>query len=545
MIARLEKLFFFLLALFPFAMGAVYAFVNIMGGWVRFSGKRGFGFYFMPSLEVPHYVFGMVLCAAIFSFAAWMSRRKIAEVPRIGNVAICAAIVFALAVSTRLSFLLAFGGGMANTLDPGEAWVRAGGSLTDGFDVRITNWGHYAPWWTCYSLLMKFFILVFGDHFELFMAMQTLFGGLTAVAILLLAIEVLGSLQLAVFASVLYSLMPSNIVYFTAIGNPEHVAIAFHVMAVWLVVRWLMRKMSVWSSLLHCVLAGFVVAIGDSFKPFFVNLFVATSIAAFVMIVRSGYAGRLVCTRKVVYGIFLMIVVNALTHAGTMTMINRVYGVKTSVFDTIPHTLSTGLHRLGEGQVFLSPTGMTYCQLRDSGVSRNEATRIVLGKVLDDWKVHWKEVPLFFLKKTIWTWHDDCCAFYYYEYNRIRGAKVLKGKTIERIRKYGSATALVMYFCLMVAASAFSFKIAFVKTVVSHGYFVCGLIVLGFMMLLLFTEGAMRYKCVVMPYIIIFASGTFSCLLRRLLDGLRWSARQDDGCSRKCNRLFSLEGGVP
>ena len=40
MIARLEKLFFFLLALCPFAMGAVYALVNMTGGWSLFFAQR-------------------------------------------------------------------------------------------------------------------------------------------------------------------------------------------------------------------------------------------------------------------------------------------------------------------------------------------------------------------------------------------------------------------------------------------------------------------------------------------------------------------------
>ena len=250
MIARLEKLFFLLLALCPFAMGAVYAFVNMTGGWARFSERRGFDFYYMPTLGPANYLVALFLCALIFSLAVWMSRFKFVDVPNVRDVIVCAVIVFVLAVMTRLSFLVIFGDGMANTLDPGEAWVRAGGTLTNGVDVRITNWGHYVPWWTCYSLLMKSFISLLGDRFELFMAVQTLFGGLTAVAMLLLAVEVFGSLQIAMFASVLYSLMPSNIVYFTAIGNPEHVAIAFHVLAVWLVARWLMRKLPTWSSLL-------------------------------------------------------------------------------------------------------------------------------------------------------------------------------------------------------------------------------------------------------------------------------------------------------
>lgn len=50
MISRLEKLFFALWALFPFGMGAVYALINMIGGWSHFVKDRNYSFYLLNAL---------------------------------------------------------------------------------------------------------------------------------------------------------------------------------------------------------------------------------------------------------------------------------------------------------------------------------------------------------------------------------------------------------------------------------------------------------------------------------------------------------------
>lgn len=189
-----------------------------------------------------------------------------------------------------------------------------------------------------------------------------------------------------------------------------------------------------------------------------------------------------------------------------------VFGIKAVMADAAPHSISMGLEMGGEGQVFRSMTGVKYFKMRSAGVSRTNAAATVGREVLEGWYGHWDEIPSFFLKKSIWAWQDDCCAFYYFRYNRLRGGGVAKEK-IDLLCEYGSHISLVMYFVVMLLAFGFAFSAALGRKSYGFGHLFCALVLVGFFMLLAISESAMRYKVVIMPYVFIYAACTLKIFL--------------------------------
>ena len=510
MIARLEKLFFLLLALCPFAMGAVYAFVNMMGGWSLFSERRTYAFY-----AILHYGFaflpGVVGAVVICSLAWFVSRRVDAEYSSRRVFVRDLLWLFLLSFGLRAGFFLIFGRGMGNTFDPLWSWERACGlPLSDNRHVLF-------PAWMNFALIMKGFVSVFGNRFDLFQFLETAWGGVGSVAVFLLAREIMGSRRIALFAGLLHALSPNGIVYLTAGATPEHAAAPLFCLAAWIFLRSQVRDMR-WGTLAgHAFLSGLLLGVGDAIKPFFPVFLPAALIFSGCMVFRCRSGHWRTLAGRAALAIAALVVARGLV-CSTMTFASeRAFGCKLSRADSEPHFLCIGLDRWGEGMTSLARHAQQYRLARLSGVPRKEAAKAAFKTLRDDWRGHLDELPLLLVKKTIWAWQEDGQGFGYYRWNLSRGASPsAAGKRhVARIGRYGGSVALVYYFLLMSFACLFAIRSACgASSAERYRRMLPGLLIFGFFCLLLLSESQGRYKCLVMPFVTVYAACAFAPKVR-------------------------------
>ena len=302
---------------------------------------------------------------------------------------------------------------------------------------------------------------------------------------------------------------PSGIVYYTAVANPEHVAVAFHVLGAWLAVRLINEQgeMGRVSFFINIIALGLVISMGDAFKPFFPIFIIAFLIAGlFGMASSKGVCCRRIGLRLLTAAVFCVVLRCVVMSLFALSS-RLAFGIRPSITEAVPHHISVGLERGAEGQVFMSRLGVEYFKLLDAGVGQEVAAQEVKGKVLDDWSGHWRECLPFVAKKTIWAWQDDCCAFYYYWYNRVRGGIApAHANTVRRLVEYGSSISLVWYLLAMAAAFLSAIGMAVGVNSTRKGSFFIGLLIFGFFCMMLVSESTMRYKYIVVPYIIVFVS---------------------------------------
>lgn len=501
-IARLEKIFFFLLALYPFAMGAVYALVNMAGGWARFSERRTYAFYgilehgfaFLP---------GAAIAGGLFLVTWAVSRRISREYSSKRQLLLDIAWMFAVSFGIRALFFLMFGTGMGNSWDPLWAWERACGlPLSDNRHILF-------PAWMNFALLMRAFFTVFGNHFSLFQLLETSWGGIGSVAVLLLARELTGSRRLAVAAGLLHAFSPNAIVYLTAFATPEHAAAPLFSLAAWLFLMCLVRNLR-WGSCMKCaLLSGLLLGAGDAIKPF-APVFLASAAMATLVAMFAAEPGRRRAAALKLGGAFVALVLaRAVVCWGVTSASEHAFGCRLSRSDSVPHFICIGLDRSGEGMIHLGAHSHAYLNKRLAGMPHDTAADEVFKALKDDWRGNWGEIPSFLMKKTIWAWQDDTQAFHFYSWNQVHGYAVPPWvlKCMPWICRYGASGALVYYFLLMVFASFFAARIAmFTPADKRRRYLLPGLMVMGYFCLMLISESQGRYKCLVMPFVTIFAA---------------------------------------
>lgn len=513
---------FAILAIFPFAVAILFASMILFGTWEWLLPGHGHAYYFLPFLEEPQIAFGVLTVACTFSLCVAIPFRMCGHgVGSRRRIVIFAALVFLLAVMLRLSFFLLLGQGMANTWDPSWAWLRACGR-----PLPPESWGDFFPWWVNYSVLMRSFVSVFGDRFDLFMALQCVWGGLGPVLVLLWARDVFRSDRIGLIAGLLYACYLEGIVYLTACANPEHVAIPFHLAAGWLATRNMVRTDSFRRQMGSWLLVAALVSVGDAFKPVWPIFALVVLTVLTVRFIWNGDIGRRDVLRIGLVALVLLASVRVCEELFARRVQAWTFAFSCSQSDAMPHNLGIGLDRQGEGQCWDAKAALRYWKMRKAGVSRDEASRIVWRDIWEDWRRNLRDIPSFMFKKTIWAWHDDCIAFHYLNYNRVRGRRLDShtGKVMAIMMKYGPSVAQVHYLVLMVFGLVFCLRqLMRCERFDRPCILFLGLMIGAFSCLLLLNEASARYKCLIMPYVHMFAASVSAALADRINRRIRVS----------------------
>jgi|GEM_PF-66605 len=504
MISRFERLFFALLALFPFGMGAVYALINMTGGWIRFSSHRGYASYGVLPGGFDFWI-GLLIAGVIFAIAWIFSCRMRPEYRLRREVLRDVSWIFLTALILRLGFCLIFAHGVGNSWDPLWCWERACGfQPSDNRHVLF-------PAWMNFALYMKGFVLLFGNHYGLFQLMQTVWGGVGAVAVFLLSYELTQSRKISVFAGSLYVFSPSAIVYLSAGAFPEHQSVPLFCLAAWLSLKCIIREMPFKRHLAYSIAAGVCLGAGDAIKPFF-PVFLPAAVIFIFFVVFSTREGRCRVVFNAGMALAALIVVRCIVCSFITSTSEHVFGRELDRADSVPHFLSIGLDRHGEGMIHLCRYGRSYLNSRMAGETREAAAEKSYAEIKNDWRGHWLEMPGFLFKKTVWAWQEDVPSFFYWKWNLHHGYSVPEyiRKMEPLICRYGASSALVYYFILMVLSCVFAVRNALLKSeVLRLPSLLPGLLIMGFFALMLVSESQGRYKCLVMPYITVFAACAF------------------------------------
>ena len=489
-------------------MGVVYVIVNVTGGWVFLNEVRTYEFY-----GIMHYGFslfsGVGGTIAICALAWFVSWRCVGESSSRRVLLLDLVWIFLLSFGLRACFFLVFGREVGNTMDPLWAWNRACG-------MPVSNGSHlFSPAWMNYALYMKGFVFLFGSRFGLFQLIGTIWGGIGGVAVVLMAREISRSRRVALFAGILYALSPNGIVYMSAGATSEHVAAPLFCLAAWLFARTLVRYEMTTGRLLACsAVSGFVLGAGDAIKPFFPIFLPAVLILSGCLIVAVDAGYRLKRTFRIGVAVALLLIVRCLVFEAVTSASERTFGCDLDRSDSFFHFLCVGLDRCGEGMIARSQHAWTYVGKRFAGMSRRESFSATIGPIVEEWKGHWGHIPDFLCKKTIWAWQDDVQGFVYYRLNMLHGNAPYSAaaRCMPWLCRHGASVALVFYGALMALACLFAVKSALTASVAErHRRMFPGLLIFGFFCLLLLSESQGRYKCIVMPEMIVFAA----CALKR------------------------------
>ena len=146
-----------------------------------------------------------------------------------------------------------------------------------------------------------------------------------------------------------------------------------------------------------------------------------------------------------------------------------------------------------------------------------EASREGRRRVLDDWRGHYKEVPGFFMRKFIWGWQDfnRPCRYFQRDVARFlrkhpgvrKGwAGKVRGMVYRTFAGAMPVANALVYFCMMAFGTCAAIRQVGDKRGKTALEMFAALMVVGFFFMLALIEAQSRYKCLVLPFVFIFAA---------------------------------------
>lgn len=517
MVGRLTRIFCLTLAVLPFGMGAVYALVNLSGGWEFLFPRHAYAFYFLTEFPHPVVLSGLVL--ALFSALALFCARRCPETGGRRRIVAFALAVFAVALALRVLVVLFSWNDMCPSTDFGMAWMRACGKTVPN------DYHRFCPAWVNFSLLLRGVVMCCGENLNCALLVGAVFGAMTAAVICLMAYEAFESDGWALLAGLLFAVNPSHVLYVTTL-TPEHEAVMFYALSIGLICR-IFRTTDTGRQLGLAMLAGGTLGMGEVFKPFSAVILVALSAFAAVHVFTSPQRCR---KWKSAAGVVAVVALVSVTSAMPVAFLSaRIMNVNLVAGEKLPHMLFVGLNRQGEGQIHMGPMGRIYLHACMAGVPPEIARRTVLRRVLDDWKGHGREIIPFFIKKTIWAWQDDNASNYYFLQNReaplSSRAPWVKKAFYRCVAAYGQTVEGAWYMVLM--AFACLGAVCGVRGRPNRTMLFLGLVIFGYFCMILLSEAQTRYKCLIIPCITVYAAAGLAWLygLVERIRGRRASAR--------------------
>ena len=510
---------FLLMAVVPFGLAAVLSALVFFGGAGQFVG-HDLAYYGLPHIG-KHLPFG-IICFALFTgvmVAIYVLARK-----NDWSVYRWALILSVVSLFARLAMVCLFWGDSLLFSDNGFAWLRAIGEPSPE-DYHWT-----IPSWMNYSLFLRPFALLFGKGYGVDLAAGAVFDGAATFLIALVANRMTERKVVAVLAAAFHALNPALVAYSLS-GTPEHFAIAFFLAATCLFCR-MTEADTARGMFAAAVPCGLVLGLGTSIKsifPLMGAVMLGTVLLGGGMFQdrkhRRGRVYLLLCALAVVF------IVQTAVVRGMTTMTEFVFDVKLSDKQSISHMLVVGLNRQGEGQLHIGGLSRTVDNCLRAGMSMEEASREGRRRVIDDWRGHCGEIPGFFMRKFIWGWQDfnRPCT-----YLKRDAKRFLEKQPDARSGFVGSARGWVyraftgalsvanalIYFCMMVFGTCAAFRCAMDKGGKSTVAMFAALMIVGFFFMLAVIEGQSRYKCLILPFVFIFAARFVSEVVDRMGDYL-------------------------
>ena len=470
------------------------------GGAGQFVG-HDLSFYGLPQVG-EHLASGCVsfaLLCLVFVGLAMAARRMHGSAP------LWLALVLAIvAVVARLALVGLFWQDAAPPVDNGFAWLRAIG------EPSPEDYHRTIPIWMNYSLFLRPLAIFFGRSYGVDLVAGVLFDGVSAFLVFLVAERMSGRMDVPVLAVALYALNPAFVAY-SLCGTPEHVAITAFLGSAYLFCR-MVEADSVRGTFLFAVLCGLAMGVGNAVKPLFPLLGTAMVLAVLLWAPRKG-------TRALVAlgGLAVVFAVQFCVVRTTTAATEKTFDCKLSGKQSVSHMLVVGLNRQGEGQLHIGELSRTVQNGLKAGLPMEEAARIGRERVLEDWRGHYGSIPGFLLRKSIWGWQDFNTPLYYFRRHNAPpggGEEEKLAGLAGRLRSlaWWSLTGplpvanMFLYFCVMLLGTGAMASCAFDRKEKSVlDVFGC-MLIMGFFFMIMLIEAQSRYKCLVLPFVFVFAA---------------------------------------
>lgn len=502
---KLIRLFNIVVAIFPFAVAFLLSVFFLAGvhSW-KWIGGRGNAFYGL--ITPAHLPFGTLVVVILLAFCALLIWAGKVVLHRIKNSAarntIIAAGIFLLSAALRMALVYLFQEDFVPFDDFKHSWDLAHGS----YEVL----DHYRtfPAYVNFSIYMRAVIRIFGDAFHNLLYLNAIYSAATAVFVFCIAKEITKNTRTGAFAALLYTCMPSNILYNT-IATPEFLTIFFNTLAVWLLCKSLDSTGK--NRILLAIAAGFALGIGSAFKSFGIIIIVAYVMTIIVkqIIVTSKQAIRVRCKQflPILLAIICVLSCHKVVQAGITKYSENFYQIPLNESTSVPHFFLVGLNTEGEGQIHLGTLSRLYYQKYETnGYNLEEAKEYAITLLKEDWKNHPQDILPLFGKKLVWAWQDDLLPLTYF-LNKIglTPDSALEKFVYNFSENCLSAIMQVFYIVLMALGFIGSWSMIKNKSVNFCVEF-CLLILFGYFCLMFLSEAQSRYKCLIMPYVCIIAA---------------------------------------
>lgn len=503
-----ERATFLLAAFFPFGLATVLAVLVFFGGAGQFFG-HDLGFYGLPSFT-DHLATGLAGFAVLVGTIAGIVAIGMKGDRVRGRPYVPLPILLAIAaIAVRVTVIACFGCRTPAAVDNGFAWFRAIGRPS------VADYHTTIPCWMNYSLFLRALAALFGNDYRVDLVAGAIFDGASTFLVFLLAFRVTGRNAASALAASLFALNPALVVYALA-GTPEHLAIAIFLAAT-LLYRGLTEAERTGKMLLSALACGLVLGVGNAVKPIFALVGTAMALSVFIGVGDRARLVRLSCALAVVFAVQFG-VVRCVTAA-----CESVFDVRLSDKNSVAHMLVVGLNRQGEGQIHVGGVSRTVQNGLKAGLPMDEAARAGYKAMLDDWHGHLDEVPGFFARKSIWAWQDFNRPWFLFEKDAARFFKKNpKAKAWSLRKRLHRHLADVLppanglfYLCAMAAGMCWAFACGLRKRNARPIDLFLTLMSLGFFCMLTLIEAQSRYKCLVLPFMFIFASQLFAAWLDR------------------------------
>jgi len=511
--------------LFPIVMATILGIVYLFGGWGEIIEGHTLDYYFLDkiNISVPLILYIFLWILSLFGLTCGftfllnkLNKQLLKKV--VGSIC-----VFILAFGVRYVILGIYSEDLVPYSDFAASWERAKGNFDGG------NLQYYSlfPSYLNFSIYENLIIKAFGDSFINVLYIDAVYCGVTASFLYLIAGEIIHNEVCSLFVCVLYALYPSNILY-TASATPDFITICFNTIGIYALVKCI-KENDALRQIVWTLVGGFLLGIGGSFKTYSVVMIVAFIMVRFIFLLKCEQEER----RNWMFVVLLTILVMLGYKYATISILDKsslYYDMELTTRTATPHYLLIGLNTESEGQIHIGTISRLYNQYYlSNGLNYEEAKEYAYSLLLNDWKNNANQIIPNFFKKMIWAWQDDYIPIRYFITSvGIHPNTMIEKTVFDIVENYGAGVGQISYLLVLVLAMVGALS-CFRNKAGNMIYVFIALIIIGYFCMVFLAEGQSRYKCLVMPYIMILSGlGTerilqsfYLKMIKRLKGGLK------------------------
>lgn len=487
------KILHFLFILFC-AMTVVFSFMSFTTGFGKiFAGHTPDYYDLVFTDRIRNLcISGIWLCLSIIVYLIAKSRYISSSHSERSAMIIIALFSFAV----RAFFVVLLGKNVSPVSDFANAW-----QMTKGDFFYLSHYKFF-PAYINYAVFMRLIARFFNYNFLSVLWSNAIMGSLTTVGVFLLAKEVFNKDSVSVTAAVLYAFYPASVLY-TLINTPEHLCVLAMVFGLYFFLKAVKLQKPV-MSFVYALIFGILAGISNSMKSFYPVVLVAVVIMLLFVLLSNRFSPK-----KLFIAVLILVCVigaETITMKGISSVSGKLFNMEIDYSAALPHFVFVGLNRQGEGQINLGNISRTFNDLIESGVDADTAKETALEEFKNDWKGHLKEIPSFTVRKLIWGFQDDCSPARLLAISINGDNQQGLSASVTDLLLSSSKEVSQIFYCLLCALCLIASVSIYKSGEKNLNVFFIELVIWGYFCLILLSESQSRYKCLILPYLIITAA---------------------------------------